>query len=106
MAQHPASKAGAFLGCLLRRNIFSKRWLSTRAPLYRKATPMIVALFDSPTQILIVLVIALLLFGASRIPDTMRNLGKGVSEFKKGLREGEEELRKAEKDKADSAAKS
>jgi sec-independent protein translocase protein TatA len=41
-------------------------------------------------QIIIVALVVLLLFGA-RIPDTMRNLGKGLSEFKKGLREGEKE---------------
>lgn len=37
----------------------------------------------------IVLVI-LLLFGASRIPKLARGLGEGVSEFKKGLKEGQE----------------
>lgn len=55
----------------------------------------------STMQILLVIGILVLLFGASRIPDTMRNLGKGVSEFKKGLRESEEEARKAEAAKAD-----
>lgn len=38
-------------------------------------------------QLLIVLAIILLLFG-SRLPATMRSLGRGVTEFKKGL-EGE-----------------
>lgn len=56
-------------------------------------------------QMLIVLVVIILLFGASRIPDTMKNLGKGVSEFKKGLREGEEESRKSVEAKNDDAAK-
>ncbi|HKD99778.1 MAG TPA: twin-arginine translocase TatA/TatE family subunit [Planctomycetota bacterium] len=40
-------------------------------------------------QLILLLAAVLLLFGA-RIPETMRNLGKGVSEFKKGIREGEE----------------
>ncbi|MFN0206066.1 MAG: twin-arginine translocase TatA/TatE family subunit [Planctomycetota bacterium] len=56
-------------------------------------------------QMIIVLVVIVLLFGASRIPDTMKNLGKGVSEFKKGLREGEEETRKAVEAKNDESAK-
>ncbi len=43
-----------------------------------------------PTEILLILLIVLVLFGASRIPDLARSMGKGVSEFKKGLR-GEEE---------------
>jgi len=33
-------------------------------------------------EILIVLVIILLLFGAKKIPELMRGLGKGVREFK------------------------
>ena len=41
-------------------------------------------------ELLIILAIILLLFG-SRLPNMMRNLGKGVSSFKKGLKEGEDE---------------
>lgn len=41
-------------------------------------------------EILFILLIALLLFGARRIPDLARNLGKGLREFKKGLREIEQ----------------
>jgi sec-independent protein translocase protein TatA len=39
----------------------------------------------TPEIILIVLVIVLL-FGASRIPQLMRSLGSGVREFKKGAK--------------------
>jgi sec-independent protein translocase protein TatA len=38
-------------------------------------------------EILLILLIALLLFGARKIPDLARSLGKGIREFKKGLRE-------------------
>ena len=38
-------------------------------------------------EILIILLIVLLLFGATRIPALMRSLGRGVSSFKKGLKE-------------------
>lgn len=31
--------------------------------------------------------IALLLFGGKKLPEMMRGLGKGISEFKKGARE-------------------
>jgi sec-independent protein translocase protein TatA len=41
-------------------------------------------------ELLVILVIVLLIFG-SRIPGVMRNLGKGVSSFKKGLEEGRED---------------
>jgi len=50
-----------------------------------------IAMFESPTQWLIVLAIVLLLFGGSRIPEVMRGLGSGMREFKKGLREEEDE---------------
>jgi len=40
------------------------------------------------TQLLILLVVVLLLFG-NRLPETMRSLGKSVTEFKKGVRDGE-----------------
>jgi sec-independent protein translocase protein TatA len=35
-------------------------------------------------------VVVLLLFG-HRLPETMRSLGKGMTEFKKGMREGEKD---------------
>ena len=34
---------------------------------------------------IIILVVILLLFGGKKIPELMRGLGMGVSEFKKGL---------------------
>ena len=37
-----------------------------------------------PTEIIIILVIVLLLFGGSKIPELMRGLGQGMREFKKG----------------------
>jgi sec-independent protein translocase protein TatA len=42
-------------------------------------------------EILLVVAVILLLFGASRIPALARSLGKGVDEFKKGLRGAPEE---------------
>ena len=38
------------------------------------------------TEILLIVLVILLLFGAKRIPDLMRSLGKGVHELKKGMR--------------------
>ena len=40
-----------------------------------------------PLQILIVILLILVLFGAGRIPGIMENLGKGINSFKKGLKE-------------------
>ncbi|MBP7127345.1 twin-arginine translocase TatA/TatE family subunit [Myxococcota bacterium] len=42
------------------------------------------------TEMLLILVVILLLFGASRIPQVMGGLGKGIREFKKGIREGDD----------------
>jgi len=54
------------------------------------------AFIFAPWDMWIILIIVLLLFG-NRLPSVMRSLGKGVTEFKKGI-DGIE-------DDADSAAK-
>jgi sec-independent protein translocase protein TatA len=40
----------------------------------------------SAWELLIILLVILLLFGASRIPRLMRGLGQGVKEFKEAVR--------------------
>lgn len=40
----------------------------------------------STKELIIVLVIILILFGATKIPQLARGLGRGISEFKKGAR--------------------
>ncbi len=45
-------------------------------------------------ELIVILVIALLIFGASRLPEVARGLGKSIGEFKKGLKESEEEIKK------------
>lgn len=45
----------------------------------------------SPGELIIVLAVVLLLFGASKIPQLMRSMGQGLSEFKKGVKEGEKD---------------
>ncbi len=44
---------------------------------------------------LIVILVMVILFGATKIPQVARSLGRSVSEFKKGVREGEDEEKKA-----------
>ncbi len=55
---------------------------------------------ESPMGWLVILFICLLLFG-TRLPKMARNLGKGVSEFKAGLRENEEPGEKSDDDDDD-----
>ena len=40
-----------------------------------------------PQEMIIVLIIVLLLFGAKRIPELARSLGQGIKEFKKSTKE-------------------
>ncbi len=49
-----------------------------------------------PMELIIVLVVILLLFGAKRIPELARGLGSGVREFKAGTKEGQLEDKKDE----------
>jgi sec-independent protein translocase protein TatA len=44
-----------------------------------------------PLELAIVALIALLLFGAGRIADIGKGLGQGISNFKKGLREADDD---------------
>jgi sec-independent protein translocase protein TatA len=54
-------------------------------------------------ELLIILVIVLILFGANRLPELARSLGSSVKEFKKGVNEAKTEdtpARKEEEKKA------
>lgn len=56
-------------------------------------------------EILLILLIALLLFGAKKIPDLAKSLGKGIREFKKGLSEIEHPEEEKKDKKPDAEAK-
>ena len=43
-------------------------------------------LFDSPTHIIILLVVVLLLFGSSRLPGAAKALGQSMNIFKRSMR--------------------
>lgn len=45
-------------------------------------------------QLIFILVVILLIFGASRLPKIMRNMGRGVHQFKQGLEDAKEEMNK------------
>ena len=46
------------------------------------------------SEIIIIALIILLLFGGKKIPELMKGIGKGVSNFKKGLNDIEDEIKK------------
>ncbi len=56
-------------------------------------------------ELLLIFLVILLLFGARRIPEIAQGLGKGMREFKKAMRDTQNELTKppAEEKKQDSA---
>ena len=43
--------------------------------------------FIGTTELLLIAALALLLFGGKKLPELMRGLGKGVREFKEGVKE-------------------
>lgn len=55
--------------------------------------PAVISLFGLGTgEIVIILVVILLLFGARRIPELAKGLGKGMREFKDASREIKREI--------------
>ena len=48
---------------------------------------MLIPLTIGAPEIIIIAVVILLLVGGKKIPELMRGLGKGVSSFKKGLKD-------------------
>jgi len=51
------------------------------------------------TEIILIGVVALLLFGPKKLPEMMQSIGKGVRDFKKSLNEVEEEIKNSIDDK-------
>ena len=41
-----------------------------------------------PTELIIILIIVLLIFGSTKLPKLARSMGQAQKEFKKGLNEG------------------
>lgn len=53
---------------------------------------LIYPLIPGTWEIIIIVLAILILFGAKKIPEFMRNLGKGVKNFKQGMKEVEKDL--------------
>ena len=56
-------------------------------------------------EIIVILLIVLLLFGAKRIPEVMRSLGQGLKEFKKATTAATDEIKKAVEEPGDDQPK-
>ena len=58
-------------------------------------------MMPGPMQILIVVLLILVVFGASRVPMIAENLAKGINSFKKGLKDGDDEPNKSVTDESE-----
>jgi sec-independent protein translocase protein TatA len=47
-------------------------------------------------EIILIVLVILLLFGAKKIPELAQGLGKGMKEFKKSLKDVEDEIKKTD----------
>ena len=54
-----------------------------------------------PFQIIIVVLLILVVFGASRVPAIAENLAKGIKSFKKGLKDEDADTKAISNDKKD-----
>jgi sec-independent protein translocase protein TatA len=58
-----------------------------------------------PTELILILVIILVLFGGSKLPNLARSLGRSLGEFKKGKEDGEKIANEHVKDVIDEIKK-
>ena len=61
---------------------------------------LLLGFLPSCSELIIIALVILLLFGGKKIPELMRGLGKGVKSFKDGVNEAKDEINKA-KDELD-----
>lgn len=62
---------------------------------------MTVYLFISGQEIFIIMIAALILFGAKKLPDIAKGLGKGMREFRKATDDIKKEFNESTKDVQD-----
>ena len=51
------------------------------------------------TELILIVIVFLLIFGGKKIPELMRGLGSGVKSFKEGLKDGDKQEEKKEEEK-------
>ncbi|MEK6565043.1 MAG: twin-arginine translocase TatA/TatE family subunit [Candidatus Omnitrophota bacterium] len=56
-------------------------------------------------ELIVILVILLLIFGATKLPEIGKSIGKTISEFKKGMREIDSDKEEKKEDKTPAVKK-
>jgi len=56
-------------------------------------------------ELIVILVIIVIIFGAGKLPEIGAGIGKGITNFKKATREGSEEANKIEEEKKSDESK-
>ena len=56
-------------------------------------------------ELLIILLVVLVLFGSKKIPDLAQGLGKGIKEFKKAMRDVQEDIKIPDNEKKNDTEK-
>ena len=64
-------------------------------------TPLFIGGLPGGPELLLILALAVLLFGANKIPKLARSTGEAIGEFKKGREEVEEELEELRGDESE-----
>lgn len=54
---------------------------------------------EGPSEVLLIFLAILLLFGGKKLPELARSLGKSIGEFKRGQNEGHQAVKESEKTK-------
>ena len=58
---------------------------------------LIIAGVIGPQELIVVLVVVVLMFGGTKIPELMKGLGKGIKEFKEASKTDDEPKKDSEK---------
>ena len=61
---------------------------------------LVYPLFIGTWELILIIFIIVLIFGAKKIPELMKGVGKGVKSFKEGMNEIDEQVNQADASKA------
>ena len=97
---------GRLAAILSAKNKVKSDWAIYPGPLHSSSTviqqsamcilfPSLAILDVGGTEVLMIMLVVLLLFGSKRMPELARSLGKSIREFKKAASSLEEELKRA-----------